>query len=126
MTSKKNSWLYILIIVLIGLGAFWYFNTSKNPVPSTQTSSSAPAIKGQVLIKQNTFMPDSMTVKVGDTVTWVNQESYAHNVIGDNGAFMSPKLATGEKYSFTFTKAGTFTYICSIHPFMHGTIIVSK
>lgn len=93
---------------------------------ATEVEEVPSEVSGQVLIKSNTFMPETMTVKVGEVVTWVNNESYGHDVVSDDGTYRSPKMATGEKYSFTFTKEGTSTYICGIHPFMKATIVVTK
>jgi plastocyanin len=70
------------------------------------------------------FSPSSITVGAGETVTWTNNGSApeGHNVSG--GGLGSPTLHNGQSYSHTFTSPGTFSYICSIHPFMKGTVIV--
>jgi plastocyanin len=68
------------------------------------------------------FVPATLTVQVGDTVTWVNQDAPQHDVVADNGEFTSQPFDKGR--SFTFTKAGTYPYHCSIHPGMTGTVIV--
>jgi plastocyanin len=70
------------------------------------------------------FDPTALTVKLGDTVQWINNGTAeeGHNVIGDG--IQSPVLHTGESYSFTFTTAGTYSYICTIHPKMAATIEV--
>ena len=65
-----------------------------------------------------------MTFKVGECVTWTNNDSATHTVAAGDGTFKSGDLAKGGTFSFTFTKAGTYTYICSIHPQMKGTVIV--
>lgn len=128
MTGQKNgTWLGIVIVlVLAGLG-YWYMKMypSAGTLPS-QSTSSAQMVKNEVSIRNNTFVPDSMTIKKGETVTWVNNETYGHDVVSDDGTFKSDRLATGEKYSYTFMNEGTYTYMCSIHPFMKATIIVTK
>jgi amicyanin len=66
-------------------------------------------------------------VKVGTKVTWTNQDSVGHDVVADTESPDAPKsdlLRKGESYSFTFNKAGTYTYYCSPHPYMKGTVIV--
>ena len=122
--------LTIVIILVIVAGGYWYTKMYQKPdagvVPMTELPIPTPIVKGQVFIEKNVFVPDSITVKVGDTVTWVNNETYGHDVTSDTGLFKSPTLATGEKYSFTFVHEGTYPYICAIHPFMHGTVIVTK
>ena len=55
-----------------------------------------------------------------------NQDQQPHTVVAGDGSFRSPGLGTGATYSYTFPTAGSFDYICSIHPFMHGTVVVTK
>ena len=69
------------------------------------------------------FSPNSLTVKVGTKVAWTNHDSVTHTVTADQGAFNSPG-PPGSSFSFTFTKAGTYAYHCSIHPSMTATIVV--
>ncbi len=71
------------------------------------------------------FSPATLTIKVGDTVTWTNKDSVQHTVTSDSGSELgSSPIPTGQSYSHTFSSAGTFAYHCSIHTTMHGTIIV--
>jgi plastocyanin len=70
------------------------------------------------------FMPMSLTVAVGTTVTWKFDDSTDHTVTADDQSFTSPALGKGKTYTHTFTTAGTVKYHCSIHPFMTATIIV--
>ncbi|MGH2474370.1 MAG: cupredoxin domain-containing protein [Candidatus Limnocylindrales bacterium] len=69
------------------------------------------------------FDPASVTVRVGDSVTWTNQDSAAHTATA-SGTFASGDLANGQSFTYTFTTAGTFDYICAIHPTMAGTVVV--
>jgi amicyanin len=71
------------------------------------------------------FAPASLAVKLGDTVTWTNKDEEPHTVVADDGSFHSPGMDSNATYSFTFTNPGSFDYICSIHPFMHGTVVVT-
>jgi plastocyanin len=64
-------------------------------------------------------------VKTGTKVTWTNMDSVTHTVTADQGAFNSP-VPPGNSFSFTFTKAGTYTYHCMIHPSMTATIVVQQ
>ena len=77
----------------------------------------------QVIMKNRAYDPATVTIKVGDTVTWVNQDAPQHDVVADNGEFKSKLFDKGGAFSFTFTKAGTYPYHCSIHPGMTGTVI---
>ncbi|WP_328609340.1 cupredoxin family copper-binding protein [Amycolatopsis sp. NBC_00345] len=72
------------------------------------------------------FSPATLTVDVGDTVTWTNHDTAPHNVVVTDGPekFTSPTLQTGGTYSHTFTKAGTYSYYCAIHPDMKATVTV--
>ena len=90
------------------------------------TTAVATAAKNEISIKGNAFSPDNLSIKVGDTVTWINNDSYAHTVKAAKGEFDSGNMASGAKFSFTFDKEGTYDYICGIHTFMTGKIVVTK
>lgn len=90
--------------------------------PSTTTAPAAAATK--VSITNFAFDPAALTVKSGSTVTWTNNDVVAHTVTFTDVA-NSPILNRGNKFSRTFSQAGTYPYICSIHPFMHGTVVVT-
>ena len=72
------------------------------------------------------FGPQSLTVAAGATVTWTNHDDEPHTVVSadDPRLFKSGPLDTDDKFTFTFTKPGTYKYFCSIHPHMTGTVIV--
>jgi LPXTG-motif cell wall-anchored protein len=78
-----------------------------------------------VSIEDFFFSPANMTVAPGTTVTWVNNGQAPHTSTADDGAWDSGTLQPGESFSFTFDQAGTYTYLCSIHPDMTGAITVS-
>jgi plastocyanin len=96
---------------------------------STSTSSaSASGGGGAVEIKMQNiqFSPKATTVKVGQKVSWVNDDSTDHNVTADSGAdFKSKDFGNGGTFAFTADKAGTIKYECTIHPGMTGTLTVS-
>jgi amicyanin len=77
-----------------------------------------------VQIVDFTFAPASLTVSVGDTVTWTNLDSVAHTATSTSGAFDSGDLDQGESFSLTFTAAGSYDYLCTPHPTMTGRIVV--
>ena len=85
----------------------------------------APA-SAEVKIDNFSFSPATLTVSAGTTVTWTNRDDIPHTVVStdDPKAFKSKVLDTDEKFSFTFSKAGTYPYFCSVHPKMTGTVIV--
>ena len=72
------------------------------------------------------FSPATITVSVGASVTWINQDGDVHSIAADGTppAFKSAGLDTGDKFFFTFAKPGTYAYHCSLHPHMTGKIIV--
>ena len=75
-------------------------------------------------VKNFSFMPMSLTVPAGTTVTWTFDDSSKHTVTAKDKSFASPDLGSGQTYQHTFTTAGTYPYICSIHQYMTGTIVV--
>jgi amicyanin len=81
--------------------------------------------KYQVKIDNFSFTPPTLTVPAGATVTWVNQDDVPHNVVSSEGKTLKSRVMdTDEKFSYTFTQAGTYPYYCGIHPKMIGKIIV--
>lgn len=79
----------------------------------------------QVKIENFAFTPKTLTVKVGTTVTFENDDDIPHLVVANDASFRSKALDTGDSYAFTFTKAGDFAYFCGLHPHMQGTISVA-
>lgn len=90
--------------------------TSAAPPPSPAPTSASSDIAGFA------FGPASITR--GGSVTWVNRDPVQHDVVAKDGSFRSPILEAGQSYSARSDTAGTFAYICSIHPFMAGTVVV--
>ncbi len=78
----------------------------------------------EVKIDNFSFGPADLMVPVGATVTWTNRDDIPHTVVSTDKVFKSKVLDTDEKFSFTFSKAGTYPYFCSIHPKMTGKVIV--
>jgi plastocyanin len=87
-------------------------------------SQGAPAADAEVQIDQYAFLPQRIIVKPGTTVTWTNDDDDSHTVASSSKLFKSKALDTGDKFSFTFTTAGTYAYICSVHPYMTGAVVV--
>jgi plastocyanin len=93
--------------------------------PNVTANTQQPATK-EVKIDNFSFGPVTLTVPVGATVTWSNRDDIPHTVVStdDPKAFKSKALDADEKFSFTFSKAGSYPYFCSIHPKMTGKVIV--
>jgi len=92
--------------------------TSAGSLPSTQSG------EVKVTIANFSFDPASLTITTGTTVTWTNNDTAPHNIAGDDGTLGSNSLAKGEAFSFAFTKPGTFSYHCGVHPSMKASITV--
>ena len=91
---------------------------------STPAATTAPTAKDQVDIANFAFSPATITVKVGDSVNWTNKDSIGHSATADDSSWDTGVLGQGESKSITFAKAGTYKYHCSVHPNMHGTVVV--
>jgi len=78
-----------------------------------------------VTIDNFAFTPETLTVKPGTKVTFINHDDIPHSVVAVEKAFRSKALDTDEKYEFTFEKAGDFAYFCGLHPHMKGKIVVA-
>jgi plastocyanin len=94
---------------------------------SSSTSAASSSSGGGVAIKMQNiqFDPKDVTVKVGQKVTWTNDDSVDHNVTAQSGAdFKSKNFGNGATFSFTPDKAGTIKYVCTIHPGMTATLTV--
>lgn len=89
------------------------------------TPAPAPVATTSVDIVNFTFTPAVITVKSGAAVTWTNKDGDAHTV-AITGAPVSRPLQNGEAYVHTFSQSGTYSYICTIHPNMHGTVVVTS
>ena len=87
-------------------------------------ASPARAADIEVKIDNFTFNPQQITVKAGDTVTWVNRDDIPHTVTSKTMVFRSKAMDTDDKFSFTFATPGSYAYFCSLHPHMTALIVV--
>lgn len=90
----------------------------------SNTGSGTPGAN-EVFIQGMAFSPSSITITAGTAVTWTNKDAVTHNVTSNPALFSSGSLGSGETYSFTFMNKGTYSYTCTIHPSMKGTVIVN-
>jgi plastocyanin len=117
--TNKNVWMAslltpVMIAVLLLLAG--------SPRVTANDQPSAPT--AEVKIDNFVFGPQTVTVPVGTTVTWTNHDDIPHTVVSTDGVFKSKVRDTDEKFSYTFTKPGTYPYYCSVHPKMTGTVVV--
>jgi|SRR5947209_3682341 len=78
----------------------------------------------EIHVDNFSFGPSALTVTANSTVSWVNKDDVPHVIASTDGLFKSKALDTDDKYTYTFSKPGTYSYFCSIHPKMVGKIIV--
>lgn len=96
------------------------------PAGTASATGSPAAVAGDAVTIDNfAFAPATLTIRAGGTVTWTNRDEEPHTVAAADGSFHSPGMGTGATYSHTFPTAGTFDYVCSIHPMMHGAVVVT-
>ncbi|HEY0382413.1 MAG TPA: cupredoxin family copper-binding protein [Candidatus Elarobacter sp.] len=103
--------------------------TTAAPAPGSTVApapafSPAPSALTVVHIKDFAFVPDTVTIKRGQTVRFIEDDDTPHTVTATDHAFDSGNLGKKDQWSFTFGKDGTYTYICAYHPSMKGTVIV--
>lgn len=92
--------------------------------PSVTANDRPSVVSVDVKIDNFSFGPQTLTVSAGTTVVWINRDDIPHTVVSTDGVFKSKVRDTDEKFSYTFTKAGTYPYFCSVHPKMTGKVVV--
>ena len=92
--------------------------------PKVTANDQPSAADAEVKIDNFSFGPQALTVPIGATVTWTNRDDIPHTVVSTDGVFKSKVRNTDEKFAYTFTKAGTYPYYCSVHPKMTGKVVV--
>jgi plastocyanin len=93
---------------------------------ASATGSTVPEAGDAVSIDNFAFVPPTLTVAAGSTVTWTNLDEEPHTVVADDGSFHSPGMGLQGTYSYTFPTPGRFEYVCSVHPFMRATVVVTR
>lgn len=122
--------LFLVIALLVAACSSGSATTAPTSAPAAATT--APSAGGggaggsAVAIKDFSFDPVTLTAKVGQEITWTNQGNAAHTVTFDTGGIDSGSLSSGATFKHTFDAAGTFTYHCSFHSSMQGTVTVSQ
>lgn len=111
---------HILLPFLLGI-ALWPLAAAPG---SAQTPAAGPKPTATVHIKNFAYHDDKLTVHVGDTVRFVNDDNDAHTVTASDKSYDSGGLDTGESWTRTFTKPGTYSYFCALHPYMKAVVVV--
>jgi plastocyanin len=110
----------LTVMVIASLAMF----SAVGRVGGVAVAQDKAATTADVKIDNFSFGPVALTVPVGTTVTWTNRDDIPHTVVSTDGVFKSKALDTDDKFSFVFTKPGTYPYFCSVHPKMTGQIVV--
>jgi amicyanin len=108
----------------LALSGFLAWQASSQAKIAAAAGAQEKAQAAEVKIDNFSFTPQEITVAAGTKVTWVNRDDIPHTVVSTTDAFKSKALDTDDQYSFTFDKAGTYDYFCSIHPKMTAKVIV--
>lgn len=132
---KKNAIVIASVVIVGAFLAMYVLSGSMNmgvegSGNSVQQPTSIPSNSKVVKIianaGSNSFSPNPVEVKVGETVTWVNDDSARHTVTSKDGTFDSGMMGKGQSFSYTFDKAGEYSYFCEPHPTMVGTVVVTE
>jgi len=117
---RRRVWILVLAAPVIAAAVLLVSGGTDFTASAGQTQASSVEVK----IDNFSFGPATLTVAAGTTVTWTNRDDIPHTVVSDDKVFKSKVLDTDEKFSYTFTKPGTYGYFCSIHPKMTGKVVV--
>ena len=120
----KNKWIYPAVCLLFALAFLTYSCGKSSGYSSGSGSTTPPPSPNAVTIAGMSFSPGNLSVVIGTTVTWTNNDAMTHTVTADGGSFDSGNLAPAGKFSKTFSTVGTFPYHCAIHSGMAGSIVV--
>jgi plastocyanin len=95
--------------------------TASSSIPSNST-----VVKIVANVGSNSYNPNPVEVKVGETVTWTNDDSVIHTATSTDGTFDSGIMRNGQSFSYTFDTVGEYPYYCTLHPNMVGTVVVTE
>lgn len=128
MSDTKKLVLAGIIVIILTISLFFGSKSGKIPFTNTLKISTPTPTKTQtdstITIENYTYSPANLVVKVGDTVTWVNNDTVGHTATSNDGAFDTGLIGQANEASVTFDKPGTYSYHCTPHPQMTGTIVV--
>jgi plastocyanin len=114
LTSQTTPWMALL---MLSIACFWGAASGRADQKRTPEAH-------EILIRGFMYQPDVVTVHIGDTVQWKNVDIVPHTVAAEDKSFNSGLIAPGATWKFEAKKAGIFPYICTLHPNMHGKLII--
>lgn len=115
--------LFIVVpLLILALGFLWW----KGLLFKVETVAPTGNVQlgNTIEIKGFSYVPKTITIKVGDSITWINKDLIGHSATADDNSWDTGILSQGETGTIKFDKAGTYTYHCTPHPIMKGTVIV--
>lgn len=127
--SSTKAFLIVVAVVVIvvlawGFKAGWGKSSSTTTSDETAGLNQTPTETTKVKIENFTYNPKMISVGKGKTVIWTNNDAMTHTITADDGKFDSGQLLPGKTFKFTFSETGTFSYHCSNHQAMVGTVTV--
>ena len=133
---KKNAVVNALVVIAGAIVATYVLSGNMNmeiegsgnsiQQPTASIPSNSTVVKIVANAGSNSFNPSPVEVRVGETVTWINDDSGRHTVTSKDGVFDSGMVGKEQSSSFTFDKAGEYPYFCEPHPNMVGTVVVTQ
>ena len=120
MSTLSSLFVLMSIVSMIAIAPSAFADETVTNAPGSSTPGCEP----------NCFVPSTVTIEAGETVTWENTDTAAHTATGGSaadgpsGVFDSSLIMATQSYSFTFDTPGTYVYFCMVHPWMEGTVIV--
>ena len=134
---KKNAVVIASVVIASAIVATYVLSGNMNmgiegsgnsvqQTTATSIADNSTVVKIVANSGSNSFSPNPVEVKVGETVTWINDDSGRHTVTSKDGVFNSELMGREQSFSYTFDKAGEYPYSCSPHPNMVGTVVVTE
>jgi plastocyanin len=134
---KKNAVVIASVVIAGAIVAMYVLSGNMNmgvegsgnsiqQLTATSIPSNSTVVKIIANAGSNSFSPNPVEVKVGETVTWINDDSGRHTVTSKDGVFDSGMMGKGQSFSHTFDKVGEYLYFCEPHPNMVGTVVVTE
>ncbi|HEV8386696.1 MAG TPA: cupredoxin family copper-binding protein [Nitrososphaera sp.] len=133
---KKNALVIASVVIASAIVATYVISSSMNmgvegsgnsiQQPTASIPSNSTLVRIVANAGSNSFSPNPVEVKVGETVTWINDDSGRHTVTSKDCTFDSGVMGKGQSFSFTFDEAGQYPYYCEPHPNMVGTVVVTE
>ena len=119
---NRKTWLLGIVLAVGGVALTACADKMNS---NTENGSAGTDAVKEVRIDNFTFTPETLVVAAGTKVRWTNRDDIPHTVVSeDRSTFKSKALDTDDSFSFTFTKSGTYTYFCTVHPKMTGKVVV--